>query len=136
VLVLTPTEVTVPPAAQALPEAKQTAPVPDTPLLRFEADSAVPPTSKPVVALIVVPVIAAKVLVAPVKVFEAFNLARFAPSERLADANAVPPTVKPLVALNTGAVCVVPVNTLEAFNFARFAASDRAAELICTPLIS
>ena len=102
-LLVIPTELTVPPA-QALPEAKQTAPVPDTPLLRFEAESATPPTWKPLVALIVVPVTAAKVFVAPVKVFEAFSFARFAESDRFVDANAVPPTVKPLVAFQTGAV--------------------------------
>jgi hypothetical protein len=44
VLLLMPTEVTEPPLAQALPEAKQIAPVPDTPLLRFEAERATPPT--------------------------------------------------------------------------------------------
>jgi hypothetical protein len=137
VLLETPTEVTADILlVQALPTAKHTAPVPDTPLLRFEADSATPPTWKPLVALIVVPVTALKVFVAPVKLFAAFNLAKFAESDRLVDANAAPFTVNPLVAFHTGAVCVVPVKMFEAFNFARFAASDSADELICVPLIS
>ena len=137
VLLETPTEVTADILlVQALPTDKHTAPVPDTPLLRLEADRATPPTWKPLVALIVVPVIALKLFVAPVKLFAAFSFARFVVSERLADANATPFTVNALVAFHTGAVCVVPVNVFDAFNFARFAVSDSADELICVPLIS
>jgi hypothetical protein len=136
VLLVTPTDVTVPPLEHALPDAKHTAPVPDTPLLRFEAASATPPTSKPVVALMRVPVIPTKVLFDAVKTFEAFNRARFAESERFVEASAAPFTIKPPVAFHTGAVWTVPVNVFERFNLARFEPSDRAEELICTPFIS